>query len=82
MTIMASAPSATDGDLAIVCGLTFALIWALMHWRFKTGWHMRSGRMMPSRDNYPISVCFLYAALPFTIASIGLTTGLSSGASI
>jgi hypothetical protein len=79
MAMTTSAAAATSADWAIVCGLCCVLIWALMHWRFKSGWQMTSGRMVPSPSFFPTYVCMLYAALPFTIGSVGLTTGLVLG---
>jgi hypothetical protein len=74
MVLSTSVPSTTDGDWIIVFGLICTLTSALMHWRFKTGWQMTWGRMIPSPNVYPTYVCMLYAGLPFTIGSLGLTT--------
>src|SRR3954454_18548500 len=73
MVLSSSDPSNTDGDWVIVFGLICFLTSALMHWRFKTGWQMTSGRMKPSPAFYPTYVCLLFAALPMMIGTIGFT---------
>jgi hypothetical protein len=52
---------------------------ALLHWRFRTGWHMRDGFLKPPAALFPTYVCLLYAALPFLFAFVGMTGALASG---
>jgi hypothetical protein len=55
------------------------IVAALAHWRFRTGWHMRSGFMKPSDAFYETYVCLLYAALPTLVAMAGMTGALAFG---
>ena len=73
MAVLAVDPGPSAPLFAIVFAALLCVESLLSHWRFRTGWHMTTGRLATKPALRALLVSLGYSALPSAIASGSLT---------